>query len=101
MKADLFETATAFVTSTKYFKLAESLGCIKSLLCHPAAMTHKSIPQDIRRASGVSDSLIRLSIGLEDVQDLIIDLEQAFELTTHNLPAGRQASQFTTAPHVN
>lgn len=79
LKEDSAESATAFVTSTKYFKLAESLGCIKSLVCHPAAMTHKSIPEDIRRASGVADSLIRLSVGLEDAPDLILDLEQAFE----------------------
>ncbi len=73
------EAATAFVTATKYFKLAESLGGVKSLLCHPAQMTHKSIPAEKRRAAGVSDSLIRLSVGLEDMEDLIQDLEQAFE----------------------
>ena len=73
------ETATAFVTATKYFKLAESLGGVKSLLCHPAQMTHKSIPAERRRSGGVADSLIRLSVGLEEVDDLIADLEQAFE----------------------
>jgi cysteine-S-conjugate beta-lyase len=67
------------VTSTKIFKLAESLGGIKSLLCHPANMTHKSIPAEKRRAAGVADSLIRLSIGLEEAEDLIADLEQAFQ----------------------
>jgi len=72
------EAATAFVTDTKYFKLAESLGGVKSLLCHPAQMTHKSIPAETRRAAGVADSLIRLSVGLEEVEDLIADLEQAF-----------------------
>ena len=78
LKEDTIEAATAFVTSTHYFKLAESLGGVKSLLCHPAQMTHKSIPAAIRRASGVADSLIRLSVGLEDAADLVDDLDQAF-----------------------
>lgn len=78
LKEDTTEAATAFVTATRYFKLAESLGGIKSLLCHPAAMTHKSIPVDKRKAAGVSDSLIRLSVGLEETSDLLADLEQAF-----------------------
>ena len=63
LKNDTEEAATAFVTSTKYFKLAESLGGVKSLLCHPAQMTHKSIPAEKRRAAGVADSLIRLALG--------------------------------------
>ena len=79
LKYDTEEAATSFVTSTKYFKLAESLGGVKSLLCHPAQMTHKSIPQDKRRSAGVADSLIRLSVGLEEVEDLVADLENAFE----------------------
>jgi len=78
LKEDTEAAAIAFVTSTKYFLLAESLGGIKSLISHPANMTHKSIPADIRRANGVSDSLIRLSVGLEEVEDLIADLEEAF-----------------------
>lgn len=78
LKDDTVDAANAFVTSTTYFKLAESLGGVKSLLCHPAQMTHKSIPEAIRRASGVADSLIRLSVGLEDAGDLINDLENAF-----------------------
>jgi cystathionine beta-lyase len=79
LKNDTEEAATAFVTSTKYFKLAESLGGVKSLLCHPAQMTHKSIPAEKRRAAGVADSLIRLSVGLEDAADLVADLQQAFK----------------------
>ena len=79
LKNDTEAAATAFVTSTQYFKLAESLGGVKSLLCHPAQMTHKSIPAEKRRAAGVADSLIRLSVGLEEANDLITDLEQAFE----------------------
>lgn len=78
LKNDTEEAAIKFVTSTKYFKLAESLGGAKSLLCHPANMTHKSIPADKRKAAGVADSLIRLSVGLEEAEDLIKDLEQAF-----------------------
>ena len=100
LKENTIEAATAFVISTKYFKLAESLGCIKSLLCHPAQMTHKSIPEDIRRASGVADSLIRLSVGLEDAADLIIDLEQAFDAieqkkTSNNFQHSTPNSQLT------
>ncbi|MBN8857493.1 MAG: PLP-dependent transferase [Sphingobacteriales bacterium] len=78
LKEDTVAAANAFVTSTAYFKLAESLGGVKSLLCHPAQMTHKSIPETIRKVSGVADSLIRLSVGLEDVDDLIDDLKNAF-----------------------
>jgi cystathionine beta-lyase len=77
--ADTQEAATAVVCSTKLFKLAESLGGVKSLLCLPSAMTHKSIPVEKRRAAGVSDSLIRLSVGLEDVSDLIEDLTNAIK----------------------
>ncbi len=79
LKVDTVEAATAFVTSTKLFKLAESLGGIKSLVSHPAQMTHKSIPDERRRSSGVTDSLIRLSSGLEDTEDLIEDLRQALD----------------------
>ena len=78
LKVDTEEAATNFVTGTQYFKLAESLGGVKSLLCHPAQMTHKSIPQERRRAGGVADSLIRLSVGLEEADDLVNDLKQAF-----------------------
>lgn len=82
LKDDSEQAALAFVTGTRYFKLAESLGGIKSLLCHPATMTHKSIPDEIRRAAGVADSLIRLSVGLEEVEDLLGDLEQTLQPTT-------------------
>lgn len=84
LKEDTAEAAVQFVTHTKLFKLAESLGGIKSLVSHPANMTHKSIPADKRRAAGVSDSLIRLSIGLEEAEDLVADLEQAFEQVAEN-----------------
>jgi len=80
LKEDNIELANKLVSSTKYFKLAESLGGVKSLLCHPASMTHKSIPREKRYQSGVTDSLVRLSVGLEDAEDLIEDLQQAFVL---------------------
>ncbi len=79
LKNDTEEAALAFVTSTKYFKLAESLGGVKSLLCHPSQMTHKSVPRETRLASGINDSLIRLSCGIEGADDLISDLQQAFD----------------------
>ncbi|MFP9112834.1 trans-sulfuration enzyme family protein [Flavobacterium sp. RHBU_3] len=72
------ELASKIVSSTKLFKLAESLGGVKSLLCLPCEMTHKSIPAEKRYQAGVTDSLIRLSVGLEDADDLIEDLKQAF-----------------------
>ena len=78
LKDDTELAATEFVTSTNYFKLAESLGGVKSLICHPAQMTHKSVPVEKRHQSGVADSLIRLSCGIEDAEDLIEDLHQAF-----------------------
>ena len=84
LKSNTEAAATDFVTHTKYFKLAESLGGVKSLICHPAQMTHKSIPVEKRRAAGVADSLIRLSVGLEEVEDLINDLEKAFERIKQN-----------------
>ncbi len=77
LKNNTEDAARLVVCNTKLFKLAESLGGVKSLLCHPAQMTHKSIPADKRRAAGVTDSLIRLSVGLEEVDDLIHDIEQA------------------------
>jgi len=78
LKNDTEEAAVQFVKSTRLFQLAESLGGVKSLLCHPANMTHKSIPAEKRRGAGVADSLIRLSVGLEDAEDLVKDLEEAF-----------------------
>ncbi len=82
LKNDTEQAANEVVTNTQYFKLAESLGGVKSLLCHPAQMTHKSIPAEKRIAAGVANSLIRLSVGLEDVEDLIKDLQQALSKIT-------------------
>jgi len=78
LKQDTQDAANQFVTNTNYFKLAESLGGVKSLLCHPAQMTHASIPHQRRLQSGIADSLVRLSCGIEDAEDLIQDLNQAF-----------------------
>ncbi|MCB0455138.1 MAG: PLP-dependent transferase [Aequorivita sp.] len=79
LKNDTQEAAVKFVTNTEYFKLAESLGGVKSLLCHPAQMTHASIPRETRLNAGINDSLIRLSCGIEDAEDLINDLSEAFK----------------------
>lgn len=79
LKNDTEAAAVSVVSNTDLFKLAESLGGIKSLISHPANMTHKSIPAEKRRAAGVSDSLIRLSIGLEDAADLIGDLQKVLD----------------------
>ncbi len=79
LKIDTAEAAKDVVCGTRYFKLAESLGGIKSLLCHPATMTHKTIPAEKRHAAGVADSLVRLSVGLEDAEDLIADIAQALD----------------------
>jgi cystathionine beta-lyase len=77
LKKDSLEAAHAMVAQCKLFSLAESLGGVESLIGHPATMTHASIPAEARRASGVVDSLIRLSVGIEDADDLIADLQQA------------------------
>jgi len=74
-----FETddPLAFAANAKLWTLAESLGSVKSLFCHPATMTHASMDADVRKSVGIGDGLIRLSVGLEDARDLIEDLEQA------------------------
>lgn len=72
-----YKAAVAIIEKLKLFTLAESLGGVESLAGHPASMTHASIPKPIREKSGVVDALIRLSVGIEDAQDLIEDLEQA------------------------
>jgi cystathionine gamma-lyase len=74
------EAARSFLPRTKLFSLAESLGGVESLVCHPATMTHASIPADIRLARGVDDGLIRLSVGIEAVADLQEDLRQAMAM---------------------
>src|SRR5690606_32820716 len=70
--------ATAFLKALRVFACAESLGGVESLAEHPAIMTHASLPAEARRALGIGDGLIRLSVGLEDVEDLREDLERGF-----------------------
>jgi len=77
LKDDSVENAKRVLSSTKVFSLAESLGGVESLINHPASMTHASIPREERIKNGLTDSLIRLSVGIEDVEDLIEDLNQA------------------------
>lgn len=78
IKGDL-TNATAFLRNLKLFALAESLGGYESLAEHPAIMTHASVPEEERKVLGISDTLIRLSIGIEDVEDIIVDLDQALK----------------------
>ena len=77
LKDESKEAAFKFLENTHVFTLAESLGGVESLIGHPASMTHASIPKKERMKVGLTDSLIRLSVGVEDVDDLIQDLETA------------------------
>jgi cystathionine beta-lyase/cystathionine gamma-synthase len=77
LKDESVEAATKVLSSTKLFSLAESLGGVESLINHPASMTHASIPREERLKNGLTDGLIRLSIGIEDADDLVEDLKQA------------------------
>jgi cystathionine gamma-lyase len=78
LKTDLAGTKR-FLENTHLFALAESLGGVESLINHPALMTHASIPKEQRKKLGITDSLVRLSVGVEDVRDLIDDLKIALE----------------------
>ncbi|NNG26332.1 MAG: cystathionine gamma-synthase, partial [Ignavibacteriaceae bacterium] len=71
------EKAKDVLNNVKIFTLAESLGGVESLICHPASMTHASVPKEEREKFGLTDSLVRFSVGIEDVEDLITDVEQA------------------------
>ena len=77
LKENRMEDAYAIAKKVKVFALAESLGGVESLIGHPATMTHASIPKEEREKTGVTDSLIRLSVGVEDIEDIIADLKQA------------------------
>ena len=77
LKDDSVENAKRVLSSTHVFALAESLGGVESLINHPASMTHASIPREQRIANGLADGLIRLSVGIEDAEDIIADLAQA------------------------
>ena len=78
LKTDLAGTRR-FLENTHLFALAESLGGVESLINHPALMTHASVPEEQRQKLGITDSLVRLSVGVEDVRDLIDDLKGALE----------------------
>lgn len=78
LKDDSSEAAHSFMSKTHIFTLAESLGGVESLISNPASMTHGSIPKEVRQKAGLKDSLIRLSVGIEDADDLLEDLKQAF-----------------------
>lgn len=80
LKNDTQENAVKLLTSTKIFSLAESLGGVESLIEHPATMTHASIPAEVRHGAGLHDSLLRLSVGVEEIEDLIVDLDEALAL---------------------
>lgn len=77
LKDDTIDAANIILTKTYYFSLAESLGGVESLIGHPSTMTHASVPREERLKVGLTDSLIRLSVGIEDVEDLISDLKAA------------------------
>lgn len=79
IKGDL-STAKRFAENTRIFQCAESLGAVESLVNHPAIMTHASVPAEVRAELGITDTLLRLSVGIEDVEDQIADLDQALEL---------------------
>jgi cystathionine beta-lyase/cystathionine gamma-synthase len=71
------KNATSFLEKTKLFSLAESLGGVESLIEHPAIMTHASVPEEIRNEIGIVDGLVRLSVGIETLEDLVADLDVA------------------------
>jgi cystathionine beta-lyase/cystathionine gamma-synthase len=77
LRNDHIDEARRVLSSTRLFSLAESLGGVESLINHPASMTHASIPREERLKNGLTDSLIRLSVGIEDAGDLVEDLEKA------------------------
>jgi len=73
------ERTRRIASATKIFSLAESLGGVESLICHPVSMTHGAIPKEVREARGVNDCLLRLSVGIEAQSDIIADLDQALK----------------------
>jgi cystathionine beta-lyase/cystathionine gamma-synthase len=72
-----FDAAKILLDGLEVMVLAESLGGVETLISHPASMTHASIPENIRRERGIGDGLVRISVGIEDADDLVADLEQA------------------------
>ncbi|MBQ4850116.1 cystathionine gamma-synthase [Pseudoalteromonas sp. MMG012] len=91
--------SAAFLTSLNEFSLAESLGGVESLICHPATMTHAGMDATARLEAGVGDTLIRISVGIEELDDLVADLEQAFKRTTPGQSKGSdEAKTFKLTP---
>jgi cystathionine beta-lyase/cystathionine gamma-synthase len=76
---DTIEKAKKVLNGVKVFALAESLGGVESLICHPASMTHAAVPKEEREKYGFTDALVRFSVGIEDVEDLIEDVETALK----------------------
>ena len=72
-----FDEIKSLVNNLKYFTLAESLGGVESLICHPATMTHAAMAPEAQRKAGIQSNLIRLSVGIEHIDDLLADLDQA------------------------
>ena len=87
LEDDSVETAVRFMQALEVFSLAESLGGVESLISHPASMTHGSIPADVRREAGLPDSLVRLSVGVEDEADLLADLDRALAAVADGVAA--------------
>jgi cystathionine beta-lyase/cystathionine gamma-synthase len=85
------ERTLDFASRLTYFSLAESLGGVESLICHPARMTHGSIPKDVRERRGITDALLRLSVGIEDAHDLIGDLRRTLDATSPTAPTADRA----------
>jgi cystathionine gamma-lyase len=83
--------ARAFLRNTRLFLTAESLGGVESLADHPGIMTHATLPPDLREAAGITDSLIRLSVGIEDEEDLLADLKQALSFAAPDPLPGQRA----------
>ena len=73
------DAARSLLNHVKLCSLAESLGGVETLICHPATMTHASIPANVRQQIGITDGLVRLSVGIEDCEDLIADLDSALK----------------------
>ncbi len=90
------DAAKHVVNNTELFQLAESLGGVKSLICHPSTMTHAPIPKDVKESCGIVDGLIRLSVGLEDAQDLIEDLDRALSFVSEQSAQEQSANEQPT-----
>jgi cystathionine beta-lyase/cystathionine gamma-synthase len=88
IELDTRERAAHILGRVKVFSLAESLGGVESLISHPASMTHASVPPEMRAKLGITEGLVRLSCGVEDVEDLLADLERGFD----DMPRARASS---------